>query len=81
MDKKPTIDNEYFLEDIGVTFHIKAFRELTEIEKRQAAVGYLYMISPSERPKKGDTVTIDTHVVSAQEGPTEVLIRSKKPPR
>lgn len=78
--KKPEIDNEYFLEDIGVTFHIKAFRTLTETEKRQACVGYLYTVPPSERPKKGDTVSIDAHVMFAAQGPTEVLVKSKKKP-
>ncbi|SBV94879.1 hypothetical protein KL86DPRO_10774 [uncultured delta proteobacterium] len=79
MAKKPEVVNEYFLEDIGVTFIIKAFRTLTELEKRQAAVGYLYTIPRSERPKKGDTVTIDTHVVFSADSPTEVLVRSKPP--
>ena len=79
MGKKPTIENTYFLEDIGVTFIIKSFRELTETEKRQAAVGYMYTIPRSERPVKGDTVTIDTLVSDSMDSPTEVLVRSKKP--
>ncbi|MCC8194431.1 MAG: hypothetical protein LIP28_07285 [Deltaproteobacteria bacterium] len=77
--KKPEVINEYFLEDRGVTFIIKAFRNLTETEKRQAAVGYLYTVPPSERPQKGDTVTIDAHVVFSADSPTEVLVRSKNP--
>lgn len=77
--KKPEIDNEYYLADLDVTFHIKAFHKLSEIEKRQAAVGYLYTVPPSERPQKGDTVTIDTFVGNSTAGPTEVLVRSKKP--
>ena len=77
MDTKPEIDNEYFLEDVGVTFHIKAFRQLTELERRQAAVGYMYTIPRAERPQKGDSVTIDAHVSSINEGPEEVLVRSK----
>lgn len=81
MAKKPEVVNEYFLEDIGVTFIIKAFRTLTEIEKRQAAVGYLYTIPRAERPQKGDTVTIDTHVVFSADSPTEVLVRSPKRPK
>lgn len=76
--KKPEIDNEYYLEDIGVTFIIKAFRTLSPIEKRQAAVGYLYTIPPSQRPRKGDTVTIDAFVANTADSPPEVLVRSKK---
>lgn len=79
--KKPEIDNEYYLEDIGVTFIIKAFHKLSETEKRQAAIGYLYTIPRSERPQKGDTVTIDTFVGNSADSPTEVLVRSKKPPQ
>ena len=76
-DKKPEIDNVYFLEDLGVTFHIRAFRQLSELERRQAAVGYMYTIPRSERPQKGDTVTIDALVASVNDGPEEVLVRSK----
>ena len=81
MGKKPTVENVYFLEDIGATFIIKAFRELTEQEKRQAAVGYLYTIPRAERPSKGDTVTIETLIAESVDSPTEVLVRSKKPPQ
>ena len=80
MKKKPEVENEYFLEDSGVTFIIKAFHKLSEIEKRQAAIGYLYTVPPSERPAKGDTVTIDALVSNTAESPTEVLVRSKKHP-
>ena len=78
--EKAEIINEYFLEDIGATFLIHASRTLTETEKRQAAVGYIYTIPPSARPKKGDTVTIDAHVFFSAEGPKEVLVRSPKRP-
>jgi len=77
--KKSEVINEYFLEDIGATFIIKAARPLTETEKRQAAVGYIYTIPPTERPKKGDTVAIDAHVFFSADSPREVLIRSPKP--
>ncbi len=79
MDKKPVVTNEYFLEDIGVTFIIKAPRELSATEKRQAAVGYLYTIPREDRPRKGDTVTIDARVFFTKDSPVEVLIRSPKP--
>lgn len=76
--KKPEIDNEYYLEEIGVTFIIRAFHKLSETEKRQAAVGYLYSIPRAERPKQGDTVTIDTFVANSISGPREVLMKSPK---
>ena len=79
--KKPEVINEYFLEDVGATFIIKASRPLTETEKRQAAVGYIYTVSPAERPKKGDVVTIDTHIFFSADSPKEVLVRSPKPLR
>ncbi len=78
MAKHPEVVTEYFLEDTGVTFIIKAFRALTETEKRQAAVGYMYTVPRSERPQKGDTVTIETFVAVSTDSPTEVLVRSKK---
>jgi len=76
--KKPEITNEYYLEDIGVTFCIKAFHKLSETEKRQAAVGYMYSIPREERPKQGDTVTIETFVSNSVSGPREVLMKSPK---
>ena len=79
--KKMEVINEYFLEDVGAMFIIKAFRPLTETEKRQAAVGYIYTMPPAERPQKGDTVTIDTQIFFSADSPREVLVRSPKPPR
>lgn len=78
--KKPTIENKYYLEDIGVTFIIKAFHKLSETEQRQAAVGYLYSVPRAKRPKQGDTVVIDTFVANSADSPREVLLRSPKKP-
>jgi len=79
MKKGQIAEHTYFLEDPGVTFIIRAASEMTETEKRQTAIGYMYSVPKSERPVKGDTVTIGTKVVSIQDEPEQVLIRSPKP--
>lgn len=80
MKTVPLVENTYFLEDLGITFIIRAARELSEAEKRQAAVGYMYSVPKPERPVKGETVTIGTKVMSLEDEPEELLIRSPRPP-
>ena len=44
MKKGQIAEHTYFLDDPGVTFIIRAASEMTETEKRQTAIGYMYSV-------------------------------------
>ena len=58
--RHPDICKVVIDESVGVTYHIMAYRELTDAEAVRVVRTYLLNTSHRKRPKSGMTVTIVT---------------------
>jgi len=65
--RQPDICRPVFDESAGVTYHVMAYRELTDEEAVRVVKSYLRGTSPRKRPKAGMTVTIRT-VIGCEPG-------------
>jgi len=65
--RHPDICRVLIDEDAGVTYHVMAYRELTDAEAMRVVRTYLLNTSPRKRAKRGMTVTIVT-VIGCQPG-------------
>lgn len=64
MDTGPNVINTWHLEDMGITFNIKAFRIMGEDEMRKETLAFLAALPKNKRPKRGDTLTVITTIGS-----------------
>jgi hypothetical protein len=52
---------------MNITFNVKAFRELSNAETRQAVLAYIVGLPKKERPKRGQTLTLLTTIGSREQ--------------
>lgn len=60
MGSWPNVNNVWRLEEVDITFNIKAFRTLSEKEMQREVLAYLAKTRKGKRPKPGDALTILT---------------------
>ena len=58
--KQPDFSKTVFDESASVTYHVMAYRELTDAEAVRMVKSYLQDTIPRKRPKRGSVVKIRT---------------------